>query len=625
MCGIAGILRWGEPLDPDEVAAMTRAVAHRGPDGDGFFARDGVALGHRRLAIIDLDGGRQPMANEDDSVWITFNGEIYNYKELRPHLEARGHRFKTHSDTEVIVHGYEEWGPEVVERLRGMFAFAVADFTARRVLLARDQFGIKPLFYRTGPDFLAFGSELAALRKVNAPAPHGRLEAVEYFLRYRYIPGPETVYDDVFQLPPATWMTVDFAGRRTEPRTYWRLAFDPQPGPTDSEWRERFEAVVTESVKAHLVADVPFGVFLSGGIDSTLVARTMSRLLDRPVTAFAIGFDEERFDELNYAREAAGTLGIDLRAETVTPDVAHLLPDLVAHYGQPFADTSMIPTWYVSRLARAHVPMVLSGDGGDEEFAGYPRYDSWVRDTALAEVRGLLASPRGVAWRVPRILKRLRVSTAREVETWEDWIGLIPAPLRRNLWRPELRPLAGRPCQAFVSAAEEALPFERLSRAQYYDFRNYLPGSILTKVDIASMCHGLEVRPPLIDVRVVEFAATLPAAQRYRRAGRATILKWLPKHALSGEFKPAFVHRPKMGFGIPEERWLRPGTPVRRMLEDLLLPAGAAVHRWFDPETIRDWLRRMDAYGHATGAYLWALLILALWLEQNRDVSFPDA
>jgi asparagine synthase (glutamine-hydrolysing) len=623
MCGIAGVMRQGPAQElNDEVAGMVAALVHRGPDGEGILVRDGVALGHRRLAIIDLEGGRQPLANEDGSVWVVFNGEIYNYRELRAQLEARGHVFATHSDTEVIVHAYEEWGPESVARFRGMFGFALADFSRRRLLLARDPFGIKPLFYRIGPDYFAFASELSALEQVRAPAPRGRLEAVEHYLRYRYIPGPRTIYEDVFQLPPASWMTVDFDGQRPEPRTYWRLSFEPQHGLSDAQWLDRFEAVIHDSVRAHLVADVPFGVFLSGGIDSTLVARAMSDLLERPVTAFSIGFDEDTFTELTYAEEAAHTLGIPLCAETVTLDVAHLLPELVAHYGQPFADTSMIPTWAVSRLARRHVPMVLSGDGGDEAFAGYPRYANWVKDGVANEIRQLLASPRGLFWRVPRILKRLSLPPTEQRALWDDEVALIPSDFRSALWRTEHQHVVRTPCPTFARAVEQARPLDRLSAAQYVDYQTYLPGDILTKVDVASMYHGLEVRTPLIDVPVVELAASLPFDQRFRRENGNLVQKRLPKQSLQRRFAPRFVHRAKMGFGIPEDRWLRPGAPARHLFEELVLSSGSRLWEWFRRETVESWLWRMDRMGFSLGGPLWGLLILALWLEQHPDVTF---
>jgi asparagine synthase (glutamine-hydrolysing) len=625
MCGIAGVLRWdGQQAERAEIEAMTRALAHRGPDGEGFYLRDGVALGHRRLAIIDLEGGRQPMSNETGSLWITFNGEIYNYRELRDQLAARDHHFASRSDTEVIIHAYEEWGTDAFKKFRGMFAFALADFQNRRLILARDHFGIKPLHYSIGENFFAFASELAALREVREAAPRGRLQAVEHYLRYRYIPGPETIYEDTYHLPPASWLAVDFNGRRSGPAKYWQLVFEPRNRRDDDQCLQEFQAAIRDAVQAHLVADVPFGVFLSGGIDSTLVAGTMSQLLDQPVTAFSIAFDEEEFNELSYAQQAAQALGIELKSEVVTPDVAHLLPLLVEHYGQPYADTSMIPTWYVSRLARQHVPMVLSGDGGDEAFAGYPRYEGWLRDGLAREALALLASPRSVFLRLPRIVRRLAVTPNGQVRQWEDWISLMSPEIRRSLWRPEHHPLVAQSSAVLVDAAAQSRRFDRVAQAQHFDYQAYLPGDILTKVDIASMFHGLEVRPPLIDVKVVELAASLPIDQRYRRNGKGNVLKWLPKQALRSKFGPAFVDRAKMGFGIPEDRWLRQGAPVRKLFDGLVRDVDSPLYRWFQRHTIESWTRQLDA-GRSTGAWLWGILILAVWLEQNPKVTFDMA
>src|SRR4051794_40237634 len=287
MCGIAGIIRWqGDRLRPAEIERMTEAIDHRGPDGVGFLRRDGVALGHRRLAIIDPELGQQPMSNDDETVWLSYNGEMYNFQELRSELKAKGHRFETHCDTEVAIRAYEEWGPGCVKKFRGMFAFAMADFRNRRLLLARDHFGIKPLYYRLGEGYFAFASELPALRKIDDRAPAGNLDAVDLFLRYQYVPTPHTIYKDVHKLPPAHYLVVDFDGKVSGPTRYWDFSFQPQTGLSDDEWVERAESVIHESVKAHLVSDVPFGVFLSGGVDSSLVAAEMSRVLKHPVQAF---------------------------------------------------------------------------------------------------------------------------------------------------------------------------------------------------------------------------------------------------------------------------------------------------------------------------------------------------
>ncbi|HWB12521.1 MAG TPA: asparagine synthase (glutamine-hydrolyzing) [Pirellulales bacterium] len=622
MCGIAGIVRWGaRPENGREIEAMTRAVAHRGPDGEGFFRREGVALGHRRLSIIDLEGGKQPMSNEDGNVWVTFNGEIYNYAELREELTAKGHRFATRSDTEVLVHAWEQWGEDCLHRLRGMFAFALVDFDRRELFLARDHFGIKPLVYRRGRDYLAFASELAALRNVEDETPGGRLDAVDHYLRFRYIPSPATIYREIFQLPPGFFVRASLDGRVGEPVRYWSMCFQPVAGKSDDEWRAEFDSVVTASVEAHLVADVPFGVFLSGGIDSTLVASKMADLLGRPVQAFSIGFDESDYSELDYARRAAATLGVELIHEVLAPDAAHLLPELVAHYGQPYADTSMIPTWYVARLARQHVPMVLSGDGGDEVFAGYARYAMMEGLPFARELAALIRSPRGVLWRTPLVIGAMRSLSAARQARYQVLCGVFLRPEREQLWLREHRHHSRASCPAFDEAARRACNREGITYSQLMDFQTYLPDDILTKVDVASMCHGLEVRTPLVDRRVADFARSLPLAVRSRPSRGGRIAKWISKEALRQKFDEKFINRQKMGFGIPEDRWLRRGTVVRELFDDLVTAEHSRLREWFDLDELRRRVARFDGAGHG-GTPLWLLLILALWREQNPHVSF---
>src|SRR5438874_2375436 len=335
MCGIAGIIRWQPAaLQPDEIDRMTNAISHRGPDGVGFLRRDGVALGHRRLAIIDPELGHQPMADEEENVWVIYNGEMYNFPELRDELAGRGHRFVTRSDTEVVIHAYQEWGPECVQRFRGMFAFALADFRQRKLLLARDHFGIKPLYYRIANNYVAFASELSALRGIDADPPQGNLQAVDYFLRFQYIPTPHTIYRDTFKLPPANYLMVDFDGNVEGPTRYWDLRFKPRHGLSDQQWEAEAAEVIHDSVKAHLISDVPFGVFLSGGTDSSIVASEMSRILKEPVQAFSIGFQEKQYSEVPYAEQVAEQCHINLRTEFVREDMLAILPELIAHYGE---------------------------------------------------------------------------------------------------------------------------------------------------------------------------------------------------------------------------------------------------------------------------------------------------
>jgi len=625
VCGIAGIIRWAPPEErPGEIADMTAALAHRGPDGHGSYARQGVALGHRRLSIIDPAGGRQPMSNEDGSVWVTFNGEIYNFRELRQDLEARGHRFASHCDTEVIVHGYEEWGARCVEKFRGMFALGVADFARRRVFLARDHLGIKPLYYRVGPTWLAFASELAALHRVAAPPARGSLQAMDYYLRFGYVPTPDTIFHDIFKLPPAHHMFVDFDGTRTAPERYWDLQFGTGETLSDAAWEDRLEQTLTAAVKAHLVADVPFGVFLSGGIDSTLVALEMSRLLERPVQAFAIGFEEQDYSELQYARQAAQACGIDLHTEVVRGAALDFLPDLLAHYGEPFGDASAIPTWHVCRLARQHVPMVLSGDGGDEAFAGYGRYDVWMKHGFPWALRQMLFSPGGLTAAAGALAQRVFQPARCASATWQAQMTYFNTGTRRALWRPEFRHLAAAPSGLFNQAAQGAPATDRLGYAQYIDIQTYLPCDILTKVDVASMYHGLEVRTPLVDHQVFELAARLPPHLRRRRTGwRTALLKYLPKRLLLRKFPADFVHRPKMGFGLPLAPWLRPGGPVRQLLAEAVLAPHARIQRFINPQTLNHMVARHDA-GQDNQYALWVLVALGVWLEQHPQLTFAE-
>lgn len=630
MCGIAGIIRFdGHAPDGDELLRMTQALAHRGPDGHGMMIREGVGLGHRRLSIIDLEGGRQPMANEDQSVWATFNGEIYNFRRLKRELESAGHQFVTDCDTEVIVHGYEQWGAACVERFRGMFAFAVVDFRRQRAMLARDHFGIKPLYYRPSPHGLAFASELEALRRMDDPPRRGSLTAVEMFLRLQYIPTPLTIYDDVFKLPPAHRIEFSLRGASAAaivPQRYWQLEFAPQRNRDERQWLDQLDQMVSRAVSDSLVSDVPFGVFLSGGIDSTLVAQKMRDQLGSDVRAFSIGFDEQDYNELPYARQAARQLGLQWEYEIVRPDALAVLPDLLRHYGEPYGDSSAIPTWYVCRLARRHVPMVLSGDAGDEAFGGYGSYRSWME--SLDERN---AARRGRPWWKKAVLGLLLAAgynhDARldcNVQPWLDRVGYIHAPWRRRLWRDDFAELVDRPCELFSRAAAEAPRCDPLSFVQFLDFQTYLPCDILTKVDVASMYHALEVRPSLLDVELVETAARLPVEMRMRSGPEGRIPKYALKALLQRTFSAEFVHRRKQGFAIPRDRWFLPGGPLRRRLEELVSERQSPLVELLRGEAIVEMMHEHSPRNDRSGP-LWLLLVLGLWLEQHPDVSFtPD-
>jgi asparagine synthase (glutamine-hydrolysing) len=621
MCGIVGLLNTdGAPASPAILQRMTAALAHRGPDGEGLEIGGPAGLGHRRLAIIDLEGGKQPLANEDGRVWITYNGELYNYRELRPVLEAHGHRFRTNSDTEVILHAYEEWGDACVERFRGMFAFAIHDGRKRRLFLARDHLGIKPLYWLQAANCFAFASELQALRHVPGVPFEIDLPAVAQYLRLQYIAAPRTIFRNVWKLPPACRMSVAFDGRISGPEEYWRLEFRPNRRRAKAEWLEALDEVLRDSVRAHLVADVPFGAFLSGGVDSSAVVAYMAEILDRPVRTFTIGFEEEEYSELSYAEQAARQCGTEHHVEIVRPDALAILPDLVRCYGEPFGDSSAVPTYYVSKMARAWVPMILSGDGGDETFAGYGTHREWMN---------LLAgrAPRPLWKRLARpVAERLLPSRYPPVRPSLDyWLPLVtylhPAE-QADLWRPEYRNDWAARTEAFDEAFAQARRFDPCSIVQYLDIKTYLPFDILTKVDVASMMHGLEVRTPLVDVRVMEFAATIPSELCMARGNDGQWRgKRLLRDLLRRRFPADFLDRPKMGFGVPIARWFRSGGAYHRALEERLLGPASTRREWFEPAAI---CRLID---ENRAGPLWLLLFLEEWLRQNAGcpVARPEA
>lgn len=627
MCGICGELRLdGSSPDLELVRTMASRLAHRGPDEEGFFADGAIALGHRRLSIIDLTGGRQPMPNERRDVWVAFNGEVYNFAELRAELEAKGHRFRTRSDTEVIVHAYEEHGLGVLERLRGMFALAIWDARRRRLLLARDRLGKKPLYWSHRGGRLLFASELPAL----LAAPLERAvdpEALDCYLTFGYVPSPRTIYRTVRKLPPAGWLVASPEGLREG--TYWDVTFPRRPEPIDERRAAaRLGELLSEAVRQRLVSDVPLGAFLSGGIDSSAVVAHMAAATSRPVTV-SIGFRERAYSELEAARLVAERVRADHHEFVVVPRAAEVLPEIVRRLGEPFADSSALPTWYVSREARRRVTVALSGDGGDESFAGYFwRY--WL--TVLEErLRGLLPPP--LRWALaalaplapgwpflPRVL-RLRgvlADLARPLEErYFRGMSLFGPELRRELYRPELRrELWGfDPREVFLRHLERTRGCPPLSRLQHLDLKTYLPEDVLTKVDRMSMAHALEVRCPLLDHRLVEFAASLPPELKLR--GRTT--KHVLKRSLEGMVPAAILRRPKRGFVIPLSEWLR--GELRGVVEGLLFAPGARVGAWVDLARLhRLWrrhLRGLEDHGHR----IWALLMLELWCRLVHEGS----
>jgi asparagine synthase (glutamine-hydrolysing) len=602
MCGIAGILNTHKAVSEDALRAMCNRMLHRGPDGEGYFLHNNVGLGHRRLSIIDLDGGNQPFANATGTLWISYNGELYNYRELRTELQALGHAFRTQSDTEVVLTAYQHWGKDCLQKFRGMFAFGIADLQKEKLFLARDHFGIKPLIYFQNTESFAFASEIQALRALPSFPTMPSFSAIDQFLGFKYISAPFTAFEGVKKLPPAHYMEVDFSGRAAEPQAYWQLQFLDRPKLSTAEWLEEADAILRDSVKAHLVSDVPFGAFLSGGIDSSLVVGYMAQLMDRPVKTFCIGFEENKYDERAYARQVAAHWKTEHYEEVVSGDALSLLPDLVRHYGEPFGDVSAIPTYYVSKLARKEVTMALSGDAGDELFAGYEAYtDNWARQIKPIPYH----LPKFKKWLYPTASKFFPGSFPLRNKVFEDWLkhnGSFYSPLWNKDIRAMLKPDSER---LYRRCFERTHGLSHFRKAQYMDFHHYLPHDILVKVDIASMMNTLETRTPLLDIRVVEWASQIPESLNIRQNGPAFEGKRLLKKLLSRHFPPEFVNRPKQGFGVPMESWLPPGHERIRALES----ADARIARWFDKDKLKEVLQSPRREG------VWRLLILEEWLS----------
>jgi asparagine synthase (glutamine-hydrolysing) len=635
MCGIAGIL-YADPtraVAPGLLHALGRSIAHRGPDAEGFWSEPGIGLVHRRLSIIDLAGGDQPIANEDESVQVIFNGEIYNFQALRADLEARGHRFRTRSDTEVLVHLYEEEGDRLVERLRGMFAFALWDRKRRRLVLARDRLGIKPLYLYRDAEKLLFGSELKAI--LAHPGVPRRLSAgaLEDYLALGMVPGRTTIFEGMEKLPSAHVLTVEPDRLRQPARRYWQLRLEPDPRPSAEEWQEAILAKIDETVRLHMIADVPVGAFLSGGVDSSVMVAASAGLTQGPLQTFSIGFAEEAFSELPYAREVAKAFGTQHVDEIVTPDAVTLLDELSHYYDEPFADSSAVPTFLVSRLAARHVKVVLSGDGGDEAFGGYSRYAHDLKEAALRDwlpgwLRRWGIGPLAGVWPkadwLPRPLRARTLLTNLALEpaaAYANTLSWCRMPLRRHLLAPDVAAeLNGwSPEERIRAAYQTAPPRDALAGMIAADVDVILPDDYLVKVDRASMANGLEVRPPLLDHELLELTARIPSHFKVHRGET----KWIFKRAYEKRLPAAVINRRKQGFEIPVDAWLR--GPLRDTFEASVLGTSSSVQGLVNQQVIRDLFRAHERGRGRHGNVLWSLLVLARWSERYLRVGSPLA
>jgi asparagine synthase (glutamine-hydrolysing) len=636
MCGIAGLFLYGDGgfARRETLARMVGPLRHRGPDDQGYHLAGPLGLGHARLSIIDVAGGHQPLFSEDRSIAVVCNGEIYNHRELRQGLEARGHRFATRSDTEVIVHLYEELGPACVERLAGMFALAVADSRRQVLLLARDRVGKKPLYLADDGHVLGFASELKSLLAADLVQPEVDPEALDLYLAYGYVPAPWTIFRGARKLPAGHLAVCDRQGLRIE--RYWDLEFAPAEAPPQRQDETRLagelEELLADAVRVRLESDVPLGAFLSGGIDSGTIVSFMGEALAGPVRTHTVGFDDRASDEREDAAAVARALGTDHVATEVRPDLEDVLPRIAWHLDEPFADPSAVPTWYVSRETRRRVTVALSGDGGDELFAGYR--DRYAMH--LWEERARAWLPRGVRrqalpwlagrWpRSPRLPRPLRLANALgnlAVDAERSYFldrCLIPSHLEERLFGQGLRERRQRfdPFSALEPHLARAPQGDPLARALYLDLKTWLADDGLVKVDRMSMAHALEVRCPLLDHRVMEFAARVPSHLKLAGATGKILLRRVAERRLPAEI----LTRPKRGFAPPVSRWLR--EDLRDLARDLLLGSEALARDLFEPREVARLLddhesRRLDA-----GWPLWTLLMLEVWGREVLRGSRP--
>lgn len=630
MCGIAGFIDlWSSKGERavDQAQLLQRmcdVIRHRGPDDEGFHVQNGVSLGMRRLSIIDLASGHQPISGEDGTVTIVFNGEIYNFHELQSKLEARGHTFKTHSDTEAIVHAYEEYGPGCLTDLRGMFAFAIWDDKARSLFVARDRVGKKPLYYTTTrKGTFVFGSELKSI--LEHPDVNRELDpkALDAYFTLGYVPDPLSIFRDVHKLPPGHYLTLKDG--QINVTQYWDFQFREVAPRSEEDYLEELRALLDESVRLRLISDVPLGAFLSGGIDSSTVVGLMARNMDQPVKTFSIGFHEDSYNELEFARITAKKFGTDHHEFFVTPDICSVVDELVWHFDEPFADSSAIPTYMVSKLARDHVTVILSGDGGDELFAGYTRY--------------VIERKRGGFERLPRSLREgvmrplsehlphaawgrnfLHNVSLSPIARYLDSVSVFTTLNRKELYTADFSRSVGTGGYVngvFQELAARVTTGEAVDKLLYIDSRTYLPGDILTKVDRMSMAVSLEARAPLLDHKLIDFVTGIPASLKLSGLETKYLLKQSVKDIVPGEI----LNRPKQGFGVPIQEWIN--QQLRSRIRDTLSDTRTQQRGYINSEYLNVLLHEHDRGRRDHSMRLWALFMFELWHQQFLDGGSP--
>lgn len=626
MCGIVGFIDRSGECDRSVLERMNAAIAHRGPDDDGFFVDDIAALAMRRLSIIDVAGGKQPIHNEDRTKWIVFNGEIYNFQDVRDDLEKRGHRFYTRSDTETVVHLYDEYGTECVRHLHGMFAFAIWDTVEMTLFLARDRVGKKPLLYSHQPNGdLIFGSEFQALLAHPDVSREVDMSAIDSYLSFLCVPAPQTAFREIRKLEPGHWLR--WRNGQIETQRYWLPDFSSKIKISEAEAIEETTRLLREATRLRLVSEVPLGAFLSGGVDSSTVVALMAELSDRPVKTFSIGFEEEDFSELKYAKRVAEHVGAEYNEFIVRPNALEVLPVLVEHYGEPYADSSAIPTYYVAKETRKHVTVALNGDGGDESFAGYERYAAMklaeryqqipevLRKPVIEKAVGLLPSSELKRSRVRDLKRFLKAAELPKTERYLRWVSAFDGKAKADIYT------AGFTEQVAGADAARLLHewFGRVNGAGVVDAAlltdqmTYLPNDLLVKVDIATMANSLEARSPFLDHKVIEFAAGLPGAMKMRGFETKSLLKKVAARLVPRDV----IYRRKMGFGVPIGKWFR--GEMEDFVKQVLLSDRSLTRGIIRPEVLQRYVTEHTTAVRDHSSQLWAFLMLELWFQRFID------
>lgn len=634
MCGIAGIIYFDNITPkPEIIKRMTDVMAHRGPDDEGIYISGPVGLGHRRLAIIDLSpAGKQPMCNEDATIWITYNGEIYNFIDIRKELLKQGHIFRSATDTEVIIHAYEEWGIDCLKYFNGMFAFVLWDERKRHLWLVRDRIGVKPLFYCKLPQCLIFGSEIKSILCYSEVPRTIDYEALSYYLALNYTPAPFTLFEHVRQLLPGHYLMVNTEGHIKDIE-YWNLVYHEDETGNEKSYLDDFNALLEDSVRLRLISDVPFGAFLSGGIDSSSIVYWMSRNLNAPVKTFSIGFGEPSYDELEYARAVSQNIHTDHYEQIVTADTATILPKIVWHAEEPTADSSMVAVYYLSQLARKHVTMVLSGDGADELLAGYETYQAyyllrlyrwlpaWLRQHVIMPLVKLLPVSDS---KVSFDFKLRRFVTGAELmpeDAHATWRLIFDAETRAKLLLTALQHPGVNADVIDLYRAEFSKTNARnpLNRMLYVDTRFYLPNDMLVKIDRMSMAHSLEVREPYLDYRLVEFLASVPPRLKLKNFYQK---KYLLKISMKEKLPNSILRRKKQGFNVPNARWIK--NDMKPFVLDTLSNTRIKELEIFDCKVVENILKDHFEEKSDNSHQIWCLLTIVLWWDQfiRKNISF---